>query len=59
MTGRQLKEWASRIPDEARIETSGTRYQADWVTIESDHIRAVMYPTVQVPEMNTVEGIRD
>lgn len=37
MTGKQLKQWAAKIPDEAVIEMK--RY--DWEAIEHDKIRAI------------------
>ena len=37
MTGKELKDWAAEIPDNARIEVK--RY--DWEDVEPEKIRAI------------------
>ena len=41
MTGKQLKDWAAKVPDDAVLEMKG-RYTHDWTAMELGCVRAVL-----------------
>jgi len=45
MTGKQLKEWANRVPDDAVIEYS----HYGWESVDPSKLRAVISPLAENP----------
>ena len=41
MTGKELKDWAAKVPDDAVLEIKG-RYTHDWASMELGSVRAVL-----------------
>jgi len=41
MNGKQLKEWAAKVPDDAVLELKA-RYTHDWTAMELGSVRAVL-----------------
>lgn len=53
MTGKELKEFANRLADDAAVEVHtncAPSYRTDWNPLQAKHIRAVVVAAVEAEE---------
>jgi len=58
MTGKQLKDFAARIPDDAIVQVP-EKYGSDWESLDSKKIRAnlIVLPVVTMEQVCNIEDV--